>query len=104
MLRPLTAAHYPHYLPALSAFEVMAGMLALTIGVHGWLWPSLVAQGGVGRFGLFAMAGALLQAAVLAALGLGGWLDATTAAAAAWIMAAVNYLPLTIRRIGKRTI
>jgi O-antigen/teichoic acid export membrane protein len=103
VLHPLAAAHYPHYLPALSAFEVMVGLLAVTIGVHGWLWPSLVAQGGVGRFGLLAMAGALLQAAALLALGYGGWLDATTAAAAAWLMAAVNYLPLMMLHSGKRT-
>ncbi|MDX2157466.1 MAG: hypothetical protein SFW09_13260 [Hyphomicrobiaceae bacterium] len=98
VLRPLATASYPHYLEALPAFEVLGALLVVTLGIHGWLWPTLVASGRMGWFGLFGIAGALLQLGALAWLGWSGRLDATTAALAAWIMALVSYGPLLLVR------
>jgi O-antigen/teichoic acid export membrane protein len=94
VLRPLALARYPQYLPALPAFEVLAGLLLVTLGIHGWMWPSLVAADRVGLFGVLGLAGAIAQLGTIAALAALGVLDATTAAAAAWVMAALNYGPV----------
>ena len=97
LLRPLAAARYPQYLPALPAFEVLSGLLVVTLGVHSWLWPMLVARGHVESFGLQAIVGALAQLAAIAAMAFFGLLDAATAAAAVWVMAAVSYGPFLWR-------
>lgn len=102
VLRPLAAAQYPHYMPALPAFEVLAGLLVVTLGIHGWLWPALVASGKIGRFGLLSITGAVMQLAVMVALARLGRLDATTAAMTAWIMALVTYGPHLVERIVAR--
>lgn len=102
VLHPIAAARFPHYLSALPAFEIFAGLMVIAIGVHGWLWPTLVASGKVGRFGLLSLAGAVAQIAAMAALGLVGWLTPTTAAAAAWLTALVTYGPLLAERILRR--
>lgn len=96
VLRPLAMAYYPHYLPALHAFEIMAALLVVTLGIHGWLWPVLVARGHVAHFGGFAIAGAVVQLAAIGGLALAGRLDATSAALTSWAMAAIGYGPALI--------
>ncbi|MDZ4843813.1 MAG: hypothetical protein SH859_16945 [Hyphomicrobium aestuarii] len=102
VLRPLAAAHYPHYAPTLPAFEVFSGLLVVTLGIHGWLWPSLVAADTLKRFGLLGILGALSQLAAIGLLVQFTILDATTAAMTAWIMAMVNYGPFLTERLGQR--
>ena len=103
LLRPLATAYYPHYGPALPAFEVFAGLLVVTLGIHGWLWPTLIASGRIGWFGVLGIAGAVAQLAAMALLAWAGRLDAATAAGAAWIMAAVGYGPVLIERVLRRS-
>lgn len=102
VLRPLAAAFYPHYGPALPAFEVFAGLLVVTLGIHGWLWPTLVASGRIGWFGVLSLIGALCQLGGIVLLAWLGLLDAASAATAAWIMAAINYGPLLAERLLRR--
>lgn len=102
LLRPFAAHYYQHYLPALPAFEIFAGLLVVTLGIHGWLWPTLVAAGAIGRFGALAVAGALAQLAAMVLLARLGMLDAMTAAMASWIMALVSYGPLVGERMAAR--
>lgn len=103
ILRPIAAAHYPHYTQALPAFEIFAGLLVITIGIHGWLWPTLVAGNKVGRFGLLGLCGAVLQLAAMIVLARAGWLGPAEAAATAWIMAAINYGPLVAGWLARQT-
>lgn len=102
VLRPLAAARYPQFWPALPAFEVFAGLLVVTLGIHGWLWPTLVASGRVGWFGVLGMAGALTQLAAIALLARVGLLTPAAAAATTWIMAGVTYGPPLIERLRRR--
>lgn len=97
-LRPLAAARYPQYAAVLPAFEVMASLLVVSLGVHGWLWPLLIARGGAARFGVWSLLGAMAQLAAIAILGHVGLLDVTTAAMTGWVTALVTYVPLLLRR------
>jgi O-antigen/teichoic acid export membrane protein len=102
VLRPFAGAYYPHYIPALPAFEVLAGLLVVTLGIHGWLWPAMVASGAIGRFGVLSIVGALAQLVTMALLARLGMLDATTAATTAWIMALASYGPPVAERLAAR--
>lgn len=102
VLRPLAATYYPHYGPALTAFEIFAPLLFVTIGIYGWLWPALVASGRIWHFGVLGIAGALAQLGALVLLVRFGPFDAAIAAMAAWLMAATNYGPLLAERLWQR--
>ncbi|HRD76508.1 MAG TPA: hypothetical protein PK264_11300, partial [Hyphomicrobiaceae bacterium] len=94
LLRPIAAAGWPQYLPALPAFDIFAALLVATLGVHGWLWPAVVSAGRVGQFGILALSGAAAQVAAIAVLGATGGLSPASAAATAWLAALINYGPL----------
>lgn len=103
VLRPIVATHYPQFAGALPAFEMFSGLLGISLGVHGWLWPSLVASGRVAEFGLLSVLGASVQLAGLAALDAWGTLDPASAAAAALLSACMVYgatLALVRRQTG----
>ena len=102
VLDPLVAALLPRHRPAVTSFAVLAGLLAVTIGIHGWLWPVLVAHGRIGLFGCLSLAGGIIQLAAILLLSRFGWLDPTTAAATAWLAVVVTYFWFLIERVGRR--
>jgi O-antigen/teichoic acid export membrane protein len=93
VLRPLAHIDYPQYSAALPAFEVLAGLFLVTLGVHGWLWPLLVVSNRVRSMSIMAFAGAVAQVSLIWALGAAGLLDQTTAAATSWLAFALTYGP-----------
>lgn len=102
VLRPLATTYYPQYSPALTAFEIFAPLLFVTLGIHGWLWPALVASGRIWCFGVLGILGALVQLGALALLTRFGPFDLGIAAMTAWLMAATNYGPLLAERFSQR--
>ena len=96
VLRPLAAYDYPHYSAALPAFEVLASSLLVTLGVHGWLWPFLVATNQVRSMGLLTFAGAVAQVLSIWALASIGLLNPRSAAATVWVALALTYGPMLL--------
>jgi O-antigen/teichoic acid export membrane protein len=93
VLHPLAALNYPQHSAALPAFEILAGLLLVTLGVHGWLWPSLVASNQVRLMSVLTLAGAIAQVSAIWALAAVGHLDQTSAAATSWVPLALAYGP-----------
>lgn len=102
ILKPLLAAWLPHLLPVVSPFAALAGLLSITIGIHGWLWPLLVANGRIQAMSLLWLAGAAIQLGALVGLGLAGRLDAVSAALAAWLFYLAVYCPPLAMRALRR--
>jgi len=98
ILGPLAAMYFPAHQGAVIPTAVFAGLITINIGIHGWLWPQLVAEGRVGVFALLSLAGAIVQVLALVGLGLAGNLSAAAAAAANWLPALITYAPYCIRR------
>ena len=96
VLRPLARASYPQYSAALPAFDVFAGLFLLTISIHGWLWPMLVASNQVSLMSVLALAGGVAQLTAMWALGSAGLLDPTTAAATSWLALVLAYGPMLV--------
>ena len=102
VLDPLVGALLPRHHPAVTSFAVLAGLLAVTIGIQGWLWPALVAHRRIGIFGCLSLAAGIVQMTAILLLSRLGWLDPTTAAATAWLAAAVTYSWFLVELIGGR--
>jgi hypothetical protein len=98
VLGPLADAYFPLHRASIVPIAIFAGLIGINIGIHGWLWPLLVVKGGVGKFSLLSLAGAVAQLGALFALGLAGSLSPAAAAATNWLPALMTYAPYVYRR------
>jgi O-antigen/teichoic acid export membrane protein len=102
VLPPVTTWYAPQHLGAVAPFTVFAAAIMVLIGVHSWLWPALVAQGTISRFGLASLAGAALQILAMAVLYRLDLFTPTTAAMCFWLCLGVTYAPFVLERIIRR--
>lgn len=102
ILDPLVEAFIPRHRPAVLPFAILGALIAVTVGVHGWLWPALVAHNRIAAFSWLTLAGGALQLVVMALLARAGRLDPATAAATAWLTATVTYGPFLAERLVRR--
>lgn len=92
----------PRYTVIVPPLGALLLTVAIRLAVQPWLWARAIAFGGMGRFALWLLAGAIAHLTIIALLAIPGILTATTAAMASWVGLLVLFLPYTLETWRRR--